>query len=1017
MDFVRVKLFDTPLVVKNEETIVFPFKKAEALFYYLLVHKQASRDTLVNILWGEVEEKTAKKNLRQAMYKIRKAFDMDIVISPKKSLVMINPDIQIDIDLYHFLNDKEDDITVYKGEFLKGFHVKDGDEFESWMLQYREYLKDLYIEKLNKRIENAFSKNDFQTVISCAKKMIEVDDFDEKAYQILMKAYRDEGQFHKAIDVYNRLEKILYKELGVEPDLQTRKLLDEILIIRNTKEMNKRKASDFFYGRVYELGILNKNYELFKQNKESKSLIIMGEAGVGKTKLKDRFLKSIGENEIILLKSNCYQAEKDYLFKPWNEVFTKLVDIIERDNIKIPPLLRNIISHVFPSFAIQDEGVNINPVEKVDSLQHQVIEEAMITVLKKVSQKRKILLVFEDIQWIDDMSLSLLNSILLHQENDYIFFIGTCRNAYEGKLNKFITAAIQYNRLEKIILNRFNKEQVREFVNMRLPKYSWNENLYNQIYQETEGNAFFLTEVLNSINDKGIITQMTTKMQDILRSRFLDISKEGKKLLYITSLFFDKVSLDMLRLLSSKDVLEIMDIIEELQNRGILREVSDSEEISFTFTHQKLREFIYLEQSSARRKILHNQIGLMLEKKLHHDKRDRFIYPKLIYHFENGGNQVLALKYRMKNLDVYFNFTHEMFPVFKDGNIEEEYKSYLSQKEASKQLKEIEKDLKEVIEKESTSNEIKKLQIEFFHMRGRYLIQEGEYEKGIRDIQSMIDLALQIKDADYALKGYRQMIYYGIQTYNVEWMQKYIDIGLNLAKACNYQKDTGIMLRLKGLEKIMIGDYEEAEDLLKQSIRSFEVVNAYEDKYTLNMAAGYNYIGEIRRHNMKFMSALEYYERAVSVCAEKKVIRGLTIFYTNAGQAAYDMGDDHRAKNYFKKAIKLYNQLDTLWGRSTAEGYMALLLIKEGEYKNALKYLIRADKYANKLKSPYELGLLYRVKAEVKVRMKENEDLREVFKDYLTLDIKKYCEKGISFLKQLKDPYEIGILEVLKKNS
>jgi DNA-binding SARP family transcriptional activator/predicted ATPase len=1015
MDLIRVKLFDTPIVYKNEERIVFSFKKAEALFYYLLVNKQATRDTLVNLFWGEVEEKTAKKNLRQAMYKIRKSFDLDIIISPKKSIVMINPEVKIYLDLCDFLSSEEESVYAYTGEFLKGFHVKDAEGFMSWMIQYGEHLKDLYTQKLDERIKNALLKNQNQSVIGLSKKWIEVDELNEKPYEILMKAYAYTREFHKGIDLYNRLCSILKKELQIEPNSKVQKAFDEILILRNTKEANKKRGSEFFYGRDYELGILKRSYQEFRNNRKTKSFLIMGEAGIGKTKLKDELLENIDQEEI-LLQAHCYQAEQGYLLKPWNDIFISLVDIIKEEEIEVPILWRNLIRHVFPNFSVDHEEININPVEKTDWLQHQVIEEAMVSVLKKVAAKRKIVLVFEDIQWMDKMSLSLINSILLHQRTSRIFVIITCRTGYSEKLNEFMISSIKHNKLEKIDLTPFSKYEVEEFIQMSFPQISWNEKLYERIYKETEGNAFFLTEMLKGIKEKGCLKEMSAKAQDILKSRFLDITEEGRKLLNVVSLFFDKVSLDMLKNLTSKNILEMMDILEELQGRGILKDVSSSDEISFSFAHQKMREYIYTQQSSVKRKILHNEIGLILEKQLHHNKRDKFLYSRLIYHFENGNNAILALKYRMKNLDVYFNFGHELFPVLKDGNIEEEYSSYLSQEEAMKQLKDIEKKLLKVREKEFSSEEIKRLQICFWHMRGRFYIREGEYDKGIKDIENMIDLSIKINDLEYALKGYRQMIYYGIQIYNVKWMKKYIELGLDLAKKHNYQKDIGILLRLKGLKKIMDASYEEAEEILKKSIRVFEEVNEYEDPYTLNIAAGYNYIGEIRRRNMKFMSAIKYYERAVKICDEKKVIRGLTIFYTNAGQAAFDMGDDDLAKVYLEKAIRLYNELNTLWGRSTAEGYMAILLIKRGKYKDALQYFKRAQRYAKKLKSPYELGLLYRVKAEIKVRMKENNIVRELFKNDLSLDIKAYCDKGVSYLRQLKDPYEIEILEVLKRN-
>ena len=120
---VKVKLFNTPYVLKDKEKVIFPFRKAEALFYYLCVNKQATRDELAALLWGDHDETSAKKYLRNAMYRIRKTLGLDIIISPQKQVVMINPDIEMKSDLSVFLSREIEGIDVYTGEFLKGFLV------------------------------------------------------------------------------------------------------------------------------------------------------------------------------------------------------------------------------------------------------------------------------------------------------------------------------------------------------------------------------------------------------------------------------------------------------------------------------------------------------------------------------------------------------------------------------------------------------------------------------------------------------------------------------------------------------------------------------------------------------------------------------------------------------------------------------------------------------------------------------------------------------------------------------
>ncbi len=1018
MGSIEAKVFNTPTVYKEKEKVLFPFRKAEALFYYLLVKGEATRDELVSLLWGEIDEETAKKNLRNAMYKIRKVFGLEIIISPRKSIVMLNPDIQIDTDLQVFLSDNPEDVNVYNGEFLQGFLVKEGERFEEWMFSTREKYKDMYITRINQRIEAEIEENHWDSIEHYCKLLINVDQFDERPYRTLMKLYKKEGTYNKGIDLFQKLTKTLDKELGIKPDAETRKIYTQVLKLRDLQEGQIKKPNeDFFYGRKKELNILKQNAQLFMQEGVGKPLLIIGEAGIGKSRLKEAFLQMIEEKDIYIFHSNCYQAEENYILKPWNPIFSKITDIIKKDNIKIPAVWRNIISYFFPIFATEGSLPNLQSVERMDALQYQVAEEAMQGVFKCLSEKKKILLVFDDLQWMDSMSLSLLSSILLHDHHKRVMFVGTCRNGYDEKIDKLIGLLTKYNCLDKIVVERFNEVEVKEFIEEALPNISVTEEIKKKIFQETEGNTFFLVEFLNSIKENRNIGEMSTKMKDILKSRIIDISEEGRKVLNIIALFFDKATLDILKILLGKDELEVMEMIEELQNKWLIKENHEEGKISFQFTHQKIREFIYIQQSVAKKKLLHNKIGYIIEKQLTNDKRDILIYSRLIYHFSNGGNSLASLKYQIKNVNAYLDFTHELFPILSSTDPIKENSLYLSKHECNKYLEEIDITLEQIKRQESLSKEIIELQITFYHMKGRYLIGEGKYEEGIGYIQEMINDALGIGNYNYILKGYRQMIYYAIQTHNTPLMEDYLHKGLKQVYENKIKNEEAIFLRLKGLSKIMSCKYDEAEEILKQAIGLFNDISKMEDNFALNIAASYSYLGEIRRYKMQFNPALNYYDKAMAICEEKNVTRGLTIFNTNAGQAAFDMGDYERAKVYFEKALKIYRQFDILWGRSIAEGYMTILLTRRGCYKDALESLKRAEQYSYQLKSPYEIGLVYRVKAEIKSNMKNNKKLQIVFDKYLIEDLEVYCTRGIEYLRQVKDSYEIEILSVLKKGS
>ncbi|MBB6217552.1 DNA-binding SARP family transcriptional activator [Anaerosolibacter carboniphilus] len=1015
MHSIQVKMLQAPMVFKDQEQVIFPFRKAEALFYYLVVNGQASRDELVDLLWGEVEEETAKKNLRHAMYKIRKAFDMDIIISPQKSLVMINPEIEIFTDLKQFMTDEEKGMDAYGGEFLQGFLVKDGEKFEEWMFRSREYYRDLYISKLYERMYQYREKGELRRVKYYGKLLVEVEPFDEGAYRMLMDAYGKEGAYHKAAELYKRLEATLKQELGITPDHETKAVYEDILGKRSRENTQREKQENkgFFYGRHGELRMLEKHYDRFIQGQKVPSVLIIGEAGIGKTKLKERFLEEVSGEDTFILQANCYQAEEIYPLKPWHQIFMDLGEIVRKEKIMIPLLWRSIVLRLFPGFDPEATGLSDNPVEGIDRVKYHTAEEAILGIMKKIALKKKILLVFEDTQWMDATSIGLLSFVLRHQGQNRIMLVGTCRNGHDKRIEQFVTNMVKDQLLDKIELTRFTKEEVADFIEKALPGREIEKEIKERIYHETEGNAFFLIELLKTMEEKGTIGEISGTGQDILKSRIVDITEEGMKLLNIAALFFDRVTLDMLQTISGKDELEILDRVEELQRRYILKEVEQNEEISFEFTHHKLREFIYGLQSPGRKKVLHHRIGQILEQNLQNDYRDKFIYSKLIYHFSNGGNRLAALKYRIKHLDEYSDFSHELFPILYDENMEDEKIIYLNQEESMKYLNDLELQLKDVQKTEKDQQGLAKLEIAFYHTKGRYCIQEGEYSQGIEAIQKMIQGAERIADDGYMLKGYRQMVYYGIQVHQTTLMQEYLTKGIALARKMQHQKEMGIFLRLQGLQRLMIGAYEEAEEILKESIHIFEMLSQREDRYTLNIAAAYNYMGEIRRYNMKFASALHYYDKAMDICNEKKVFRGITLFNTNAGQAAFDMGDYDRAKNYFTKAIETYRQVDTFLGRSTAEGYMALLLIREGKYQEALDSLKNAEEYGKKLQSPYEQGLIYRVKAEIRGQMVSNDRIRKVFEKHLQDTVEVYCDQGINLLKKAKNCYEIDILKAL----
>ncbi|MPM60461.1 hypothetical protein SDC9_107312 [bioreactor metagenome] len=296
-------------------------------------------------------------------------------------------------------------------------------------------------------------------------------------------------------------------------------------------------------------------------------------------------------------------------------------------------------------------------------------------------------------------------------------------------------------------------------------------------------------------------------------------------------------------------------------------------------------------------------------------------------------------------------------------------------------------------------------------MRGRYLIRMGQYDEGVPSIKRVIEDAGEVQNYEFLLMGHRQMIYYCIQTNDVDLMKKEIQTSLEISEKIGNDYEKATLLRLKGLNKIMSLEYEEADMLLRESIILFERLNQRQSIYSLNIAAAYNYMGEIKRLNVDFEEAIKYYDKAIEICKRKGVIRGLAIFYTNAGRCAIENNDYQKGEGYLKDALYLYNKINILSGRAIAESLMALIKIRKECYDDAIKLLKDAEKHVNIQNKAFELGVCSKVQAVVKYYMKDNQKLRDVFYSYLQQDIQYYSNKAIKYFDKINETYETETLK------
>ena len=225
-DIITIRMLQTPQILLNGETIHFPFRKAEALIYYLAVKKSAVREEVSSLLWADTPEAVALKNLRHTIYICKKTCGLELILAPQKKRLILNPDYRYEIDYDLFT--MESRLSSYQGEFLQNFYIRNSPEFEVWAEQERILCRRKYLQLLSQAM-NGISSDRISEIEDYFSRYTNIEPFDEQIYLRMMQVYMENGQYYKGIRVYQALCDVLRSELQVSPSRELKELNRKLL--------------------------------------------------------------------------------------------------------------------------------------------------------------------------------------------------------------------------------------------------------------------------------------------------------------------------------------------------------------------------------------------------------------------------------------------------------------------------------------------------------------------------------------------------------------------------------------------------------------------------------------------------------------------------------------------------------------------------------------------------------------------------------------------------------------------
>ena len=155
---ISVHLLGRPYVEVDGERVNFPYKKAEGFFYYLCVKKTATREEIIYVLWGADNENVGRKNLREAVYQIKKLLGKEILVTAGHTSISLNPDCMPDIDWDHI--SAENILENEEEGFLSHFMIKNSYEYEEWITSMQEQYNQAFIKCAREKLYDADATKD-----------------------------------------------------------------------------------------------------------------------------------------------------------------------------------------------------------------------------------------------------------------------------------------------------------------------------------------------------------------------------------------------------------------------------------------------------------------------------------------------------------------------------------------------------------------------------------------------------------------------------------------------------------------------------------------------------------------------------------------------------------------------------------------------------------------------------------------------------------------------------------------
>lgn len=723
----------------------------------------------------------------------------------------------------------------------------------------------------------------------------------------------------KPLDRYQSADEII-KEIGRNrPDL----VEEESLALRECYILTSE-----FVGRKKELEYLVHNLEL-SLGGSGQTVVIGGETGIGKKRLINEFKIHCQLEKLAILHAHCVEKEA----RPHQTMVTlchQLILSIDRKHhklfrkyaselLKLSPEYKKVL-HITDSL----DDLRIDP-----SIERTRFFDALTQLFIEVSRITPLVIIIENLHWVDQVTLGILQYLIRNLGKSYIMICGTYQSeiiystTLMGKKDQLELLLEEYSdnqNFHDIHLEALRPGDVASMIGSMLGMAFKPEEFGKGIYEETGGNPFIITEVMKQLVKDNIIyrekgewiidvddmsaLRIPTGVRDIFQRRLERLSPGALKLLDFLVIPQKGMDYHLLAVLSDEEERVLFEKIYELLNLELI--ISNG--TIYEFSNPIVREIIYEALTPLQKIELHATYGALLEKSTTNVEN---IVNELAYHFVKGNKLSKALHYSVIAAEISERvYAHEQAA----EHYERAY--ILANRENIQQISEF----------------LRKL-VELYMMIGNYSLAQDKLkelfslakENSLFSREQICELNRKMASIHQKMGQYHKAL-------------KFLYDGLALLSLKDSPLVRAQLNTNLGDVYMLLGDSEKALSHCRTSLEIVEPLGNLKE-----LSEIYNTYGKIYFTQRQLDEAMHFFKKSLLLREKIGDSLGIGRTYSNLGVISEQFGNTKESEDYYLSGLKIFEKIGFMYGSATIYSNLGLLYHQQRtDWEKGINYLVKA---------------------------------------------------------------------------